>query len=201
MILRCRPLVLASTSIYRRRLLEQLGLPFQAVAPAYEEQHDLDLPPEELVQELAARKAASLRDRFPGCLIVGSDQAAELAGTILLKPGTEERARAQLAALAGRTHRLLTGVAVLEPETGRLERALDVHEMTLRPLSEEAIAAYVEQEQPVDCAGAYRVEGPGIALFAAMRGEDYTGIIGLPLTKLVDLLLRFGSEPGQRLGR
>jgi septum formation protein len=185
-------LVLASTSIYRRRLLEQLGLEFEAASPAYEEEHDLPLPPEELVLELAARKAKSLVPSFPGALIIGADQVAEADGRVLLKPGTAERAQAQLANLAGRTHRLFTGLVLLEASTGRLERRLDVHHMTMRALDAAEIAAYVEREQPIDCAGAYKIEGRGIALFAAMTGDDYTGIIGLPLTKLVDLLRRFG---------
>jgi septum formation protein len=190
-LLPARRLVLASTSRYRQELMRRLGAPFEAVAPDYEEQHDLDLPPEELVLELALRKARSVAPRFSDALIIGSDQLAELEGQILLKPGTAARARKQLARLAGRTHRLLTGLVVLEPRSGRVERDLDLHRMTLRPLSDRQIAAYVAQESPLDCAGSYKVEGPGVALFAAMEGQDYTGIIGLPLTRLVTLLLRF----------
>lgn len=186
-----RPLVLASTSTYRRDLLSRLGVDFQAVAPDYEEEYDLDLPPEKLVVELAIRKAKSLAGRHPEALIIGSDQVAELDGRILLKPGTIERAQAQLKDLSGKTHRLLTGLAVFEPATARLETVLDVHHMTLRELKDDEIAAFVEAEKPVDCAGAYKVEGPGIGLFESMRGDDYTGIIGLPLTKLVMLLKRF----------
>ena len=188
-----RPLVLASTSRYRRRLLESLEVPFEAATPLYEEEHDLALPPDALVTVLAERKARSLGTRFPRALILGSDQVAELSGRILLKPGTARRAREQLAELSGRTHRLLTAVAVFEPRTGRLERALDIHEMTVRPLSSEQIAAYVDRDRPLDCAGSYRIEGSGVALFSAMKGSDYTGIIGLPLTRVVDLLLRFGG--------
>jgi septum formation protein len=184
-------LILASTSPYRRDLLGRLGVEFQAVAPEYEEEHDLDLPPDQLVVELAARKAQSLESRYPGDLIIGSDQVAELDGRILLKPGSIERAKAQLRELSGRTHRLLTGLAVFQPATGRLETTLDTHHMTLRELTDEEIARFVESEKPVDCAGAYKVEGPGIALFKSMTGDDYTGIIGLPLTKLVGLLKRF----------
>jgi septum formation protein len=185
-----RSLVLASTSIYRRDLMSRLGIDFQAVAPNYEEEHDLDLPPGELVVELAVRKAQSLADRYPKTRIIGCDQVAELDGHILLKPGNLERAQAQLKELSGRTHRLLTGLAVFEPATSRLETALDVHHMTMRELTDEEIDAFIESEQPVDCAGAYKVEGPGITLFESMQGEDYTGIIGLPLTKLVRLLQR-----------
>lgn len=186
-----RPLVLASTSSYRADLLRRLGVDFEVAAPRYREEHHLPLPPEDLVVELAARKAQSLAAGYAQALIVGCDQVAELDGRILLKPGTLERARAQLRLLSGRTHRLLTGLALLEPATLRLETALDIHEMTLRELADEEIDAFVESQQPIDCAGAYKVEGPGIALFESMRGEDYTGIIGLPLTKLAALLRRF----------
>ena len=187
-------LILASTSYFRRDLLKRLGVDFRAVAPDYEEEHDLDLPPDKLVVELAARKAQSLAGRFPDDLIIGCDQVAELDGRILLKPGSIERAKAQLKELSGRTHRLLTGLAVFQPAASRLETALDVHRMTLRELTAEEIDAFVESEKPIDCAGAYKVEGPGIALFESLSGDDYTGIIGLPLTKLVGLLKRFDCK-------
>lgn len=188
------PLILASTSRYRRELMQRLGLPFEAVPPEYEEEHDLDLAPEDLVQELAERKARSLAKAHPDRWILGSDQVVELDGRILGKPGSAEAAAAQLADLAGRSHRLLTGVVLLDAASGRVERALDVHLMTMRPLSPDQIVAYVAREMPTDCAGAYRVEGPGIALFASMEGRDFTGIIGLPLTRVVDLMERL-SRP------
>ena len=166
----------------------RLGLPFVAVPPLYEEEHDLDLPPEELVLELAERKARSLVELHPESYILGSDQVVELDGRILGKPGNVEAAASQLADLSGRSHRLLTGVVLMDAATGRVERVLDVHLMTMRPLTADQIVAYVTREMPVDCAGSYRVEGPGIALFESMKGEDFTGIIGLPLTKVVDLL-------------
>ena len=188
-------LVLASTSSYRRTLLGQLGIPFAAERPAYEEEHDLQMDPEALVVALALNKARSLMDRHPAALILGSDQVAELDGQILGKPGTAHRAVEQLRALSGRTHRLLTGVALVDAATGRCESCLDVQHMTMRPLGREQLEAYVRQDQPLDCAGAYKVEGPGIALFSSMKGEDYTGIIGLPLTRVVGLLERFFSDP------
>lgn len=187
-----RPLVLASTSRHRRALLRQVGLPVEALAPPYEEEHQLDLPVEQLVQELARRKAVSLAARCPQALIIGADQVAEVQGQVLLKPGTAARARAQLASLAGRTHRLLTGLAVHEPATGRTEQCLDEHQMTLRPLTAAQIAAYVAADSPLDCAGSYKVESVGMLLFTAMQGQDYSGIIGLPVTRLVSLLQRFG---------
>jgi septum formation protein len=194
---RLRPfqLVLASTSSYRRALLDQLRIAFAVDRPLYEEEHDLALEPEALVVELARKKAESLMTRHPESLILGSDQVAELDGRILGKPGSAAQAVSQLCALSGRTHRLLTGVALVDAATGRCETCLDVHHMTMRPLTPERLAAYVEREQPLDCAGAYKVEGCGIALFAAMRGEDYTGIIGLPLTRVVGLLERLYSDP------
>jgi len=189
-----RPLVLASTSRYRRALLDRLGLPYEARAPLYEEEHDLGLPPDQLVVELARRKAESLARVCPDALVIGADQVAELDGAVLLKPGTVERAVEQLGRLAGRTHRLLTGVAVHDARSGLSEVALDVHRMTLRPLRESQLRAYVARDQPTDCAGAYKVEEAGIALFEAMEGRDFTAIVGLPLTVVVTLLGRFGYD-------
>jgi septum formation protein len=189
-----KQLVLASTSPYRRELLSRLGIPFVAAAPTVEEDHELDLPTDEFVQELAEQKAKSLAAQFPRALIIGSDQVAELDGERLFKPGTVDRAVDQLTVLTGRTHRLVTGLVLFEPETGRTERALHVQQMTMRPLSEEAVVAYVNRDRPLDCAGAYKVEGLGIALFSRMEGSDFTGIIGLPLTEVVALLERFGVE-------
>ncbi len=190
-----RPLVLASTSRYRRELLERLGLPFVAAAPRYEEEQDLPLPPDGLVIELATRKARSLAALHPEARIVGCDQVVSVDGRILGKPGTEDAAVRQLLAMAGRTHRLLTGLVVLEPATGRLETALDVHEVAVRPLDEARARAYVRRDRPLDCAGSLRVESLGIALLERLRGDDYTAVIGLPLIALTTLLARFGVRP------
>lgn len=190
-----RPLVLASTSRYRRELLERLGLAFSVAAPRYEEEMDLPLPPDRLVVELAARKARSLAAVHPDALIIGCDQVVEVGGRILGKPGTEDAAVRQLLDMAGRTHRLLTGLAVLEPATGRLGTALDVHDVTVRPLDEATARAYVRRDRPLDCAGSLRVESLGIALLARLRGNDYTAVIGLPLIALTGLLARFGVHP------
>ncbi len=193
-----RPIVLASTSRYRRELLARLGIPFETAAPAIDEEEEkrrggAGLPPEELVRWLARRKAESLAERFPDALVIGSDQAVEASGTVLGKPGSEEAAVRQLLFLAGaRTHRLLTAVAVHGAREGRTEQALDVHEVEMRPLSEDEARAYVARERPIDCAGAYKVEGAGIALFERLTGDDFTAIVGLPLTRVVALLKRFG---------
>jgi septum formation protein len=187
-----RQLILASTSPYRRELLARLGVPFTCAAPPYVEEHDLAVAPEALVVELARRKAKSLAGQYPDALVLAADQVAEVDGELLTKPKTAERAVAQLLRLRGRSHRLLTGVVVLDTGSGRLEHALDVQVLEMRDVSDAQIEGYVAREQPLDCAGAYRIEGPGIALFASMQGTDYTGIIGLPLCRVVLLLARFG---------
>lgn len=187
-----RPLVLASTSPFRRRLLEQAGILFEAVAPPYEEEHDLGLEPMELVVELARRKARSLQDRFPDRLVLAADQAPVCEGAILLKPGSRAGAHKQLQRLQGKAHRLLTGVALLDTASGRCETAASEHRMVMRPLDAAAIDRYLDRDEPYGCAGSYRVEARGVLLFEAMEGDDHTGIIGLPLSRVVTLLQRFG---------
>jgi len=187
-----REIVLASTSRYRRSLLDRLGLPYRAVSPLSDEEGLDHLAAEERATELAVRKARSVAPAHPRALIIGSDQIAEIEGRTLKKPGTLEAARASLRALAGREHRLVTAVALLDAESGRLETALDIARLRMRVLSEREIDAYLSREETQGCAGAYRIEGLGAALFESMKTEDPTGIIGLPLTRLAALLTRFG---------
>lgn len=127
--------------------------------------------------------------------MLGSDQVASIDGAILGKPGTAERAVEQLMLLQGRTHRLLCGVALLDGRDGGLHTALDVHEVTLRPLREAQVRDYVARDQPLACAGSYKLESLGVTLFERVRGDDYTGVIGLPLTAVVRLLGRVGVDP------
>jgi septum formation protein len=197
-------LVLASTSPYRRALLARLGLPFLAVAPHFKETDpEADSDPARLVTGNALGKAVSLLSDYPDSLIIGSDQVAVCDGEILTKPGTPERAIEQLLHLAGREHRLLTAVSVLhsdapgEPSEGNMhgEHALVVNQLRMRPLRHAEVEAYVRREQPLDCAGGYKSEGLGVALFEYMRGDDPTAIVGLPLITLVRLLRRFGVDP------
>jgi len=195
-------LVLASTSPYRRELLERLGLPFRSLAPRFTEEPPLPgADPARLVVHNALGKALSLAAEHPGCLIVGSDQLAECDGRILAKPGSEERAIEQLLFLAGREHRLLTGVAVVQSgevaQAGDLpgRTALSVNHLAVRPLDREQAQAYVRLDRPLDCAGAYKAEGLGIALFDYLRGDDPTAIVGLPLIALTRLLRAFGLDP------
>jgi len=192
-----RKIILASTSRYRRGLMERLGLPFEAAAPDYDEEAEKDrlpsdTPTEALVSHLGRGKALSLAARFPDAILIGSDQAVDLDGEILGKPGTEDAAVRQLLRLAGRAHRLLTSLVVHDARTGRTLDALDVHEVHLRPLDEAEARRYVLRDRPLDCAGSYKIEGPGIALFERITGDDATGVIGLPLIALARLLREHG---------
>jgi septum formation protein len=189
-------LVLASTSAGRRHQLATLGLPFDAVAPDLDEQpwHDLGLAPHELVTRLALAKAEAVADRYPDAWVIGGDQIAEIDGDVLNKPGTAERAVRQLARLQGRTHRLCTGLAVVRRVAGVAIVDLQVTELTMRVLTEAQLHRYVELDDPVHCAGSYKFESLGAALFERVRGDDPTAIVGLPLLRLTALLSASGFE-------
>jgi len=185
-------LILASGSRYRRQLLEQLGVPFRSVSPDVDEstiQQRSDLTPRQIAEELAQRKAAAVARSFPAAVVIGSDQVATIEGRILQKPETRERTIAQLGELAGRTHYLLTAVSVLSGEES--VRFCVEARMVMKPLTPDAIEAYVDQDQAFDCVGGYRWESAGDRLFESVITEDPTTIIGLPLRKLTDVLNRF----------
>jgi septum formation protein len=190
-----REIVLASTSPYRRQLLQQLQLPFVAAAPRYEEAIEQEVAPGLLVKHLAAGKAESLAPFHPDALIIGSDQVfVDPRNRILGKPGDAEKAEEQLRAMAGKTHTFFTGVAVHDSLSGETITDFATYTVTLRHLDHEQIRSYVERENPVDCAGSFKIEGLGIALMDEMGGEDYTSLIGLPLIKLVRILEQFGIK-------
>lgn len=186
-------LVLASTSKYRRELLARLGVPFESCAPACDEDalKDESKPPSHVASFLAREKAVSLRASHADAYVIGGDQLVDLDGRILGKPGTVERAELQLKLMRGRSHRLLTALALACPD-GRVLEHLDVHVLTMRMLSDDEIARYVAREQPIDCAGSYKVESGGIALLARIEGEDFSAITGLPLITLTSLLRQEG---------
>lgn len=188
-----RPWVLASTSPYRRILLERLGEPFEVAAPTYEEGPRVGLDPAALALHHAEGKARSLASRYPQALLIGSDQVVELAGEALSKPGTLARARLQLAALAGREHTLWTAVAVHHPAMNRCVSELVETRVRVRALTEQDIERYLAREQPLDCTGCYRAEGFGITILEALRGDDPTAVIGLPLIALCRLLRALGE--------
>lgn len=192
-------LLLASTSRYRRALLERLSIPFDVAAPEFDESAHEGLfstsTDEAFALHLAEGKARSLVESHPGHLILAADQIATLdvpPRTLLHKPGSVDRAVAQLMTLAGRTHTLTTGIVALDPGSGRLETAVDKQRLTMRSYGETEARAYVEAARPLDCVGAYRVEDAGITLFEDIRADDVTGIIGLPLLHVCRLLRRFG---------
>lgn len=190
-----RKIVLASTSPYRKQLLQQLQLPFVAASPVFEEELDQGIAPEVLVRHLALQKALSLVRHFPDALIIGADQVfVDPRKRILGKPGTFEQACHQLQGMAGSSHAFYTGIAVVDSASGKSAVDHDVFRVTLRALSDEQIHAYLERERPFDCAGSFRIEGLGIALMERMEGDDYTCLIGLPLIRLTQLLGRFGID-------
>jgi septum formation protein len=190
-----RSIVLASTSPYRKELLKQLQFPFVTASPVYEERIDQGVSPELLVKHLAYHKAESLVKYFPEALIIGSDQVfIDARGRILGKPLTPEKAFEQLRGMAGKTHTFYTGLALLDAASGESLVDCVPFTVTLRTLTDDEIRSYVERENPVDCAGSFKIEGLGIALMQGMEGSDYTSLIGLPLIRLTEFLQLFGVE-------
>ncbi len=185
-------LILASTSRYRKALLERLGLPFTALAPACDEEalKDPTWSPQETAERLALAKARSLVAAHPGATIIGSDQVCALGREILHKPGTPERAVDHLSRLAGTTHELITALVVIGPN-GAVRSHTDITRLTMRPLDRPALERYVAADHPVDCAGAYKLELRGITLFSTITSADQTAIVGLPLMALTGILAEF----------
>jgi len=186
------PLILASTSPYRKELLEQLGLPFQSMAPLFDEDSlkGSNLDPVELVTRLAREKALSIAATRPAAMIIGSDQMAVAQEGLLGKPGSREAAMEQLSQLSGESHELLTAVALCHG--GNVTEFLDRTRLRMRKLSPEQITRYIDADQPWDCAGAYKIESRGICLFEKIETQDHTAITGLPLMELSSQLLRLG---------
>lgn len=189
-----RPIILASSSPYRRKLLELLRVQFETIDPAVDEDEvkARGLPARELVEELSILKARSVLEHYPDAIVIGSDQCVELDGEILGKPGSAEKALEQLLKMSGRTHLLWTGVAVASSESERVATHVDKHVLTMRRLDAETLERYVVADEPYDCAGSYRIESLGISLFERVESEDFTAITGLPLTVVVRMLDRFG---------
>lgn len=181
-------LVLASTSRYRRELLSRLHIDFSVAAPNVDE---TPLPGEgaaPTAERLAAAKARAVALAYPLSLVIGSDQVAECDGVRLDKPGTHERAVAQLSMLSGKRAVFHTAVALLHAPSGRLHTRLVPTSVSFRTLDPQQIESYLRREQPYDCAGSAKSEGLGIALIEAIEGPDPTALVGLPLIALVSLL-------------
>lgn len=190
--------VLASTSAYRRELLGRLGLPFTAAAPHADESPLPAETPRELAWRLAQAKAQAVAQAWPRAdedvIVIGSDQVADLDGQPLGKPGSHERAVAQLHAMRGRTVHFHTAVCVQRPRTGFAECGIDSVAVTFRELSDEDIETYLRLEQPYDCAGSAKCEGLGISLLARIGSDDPTSLIGLPLILTTRLLRQAGLD-------
>lgn len=187
-------LILASTSVYRRALLERLRLPFCAVAPGDPETYVPGELPSDRAARLALAKAQAVAERFPQALVIGSDQVAALGAEVLEKPGDAPRCRAQLNAASGARVRFFTGCALLGAGGTVRQVHLDTTTVAFRALSTEQIERYVAAEQPFDCAGGFRAEGLGIALFERIESADPTALIGLPLIWLAEALRGAGCS-------
>jgi len=185
-------LILASTSSWRRLLLERLRVPFRCVAPDVDETalaaglHE----PELIARTLAKAKALAVARSCPEAIVIGSDQVCALGDRVLGKPGDAAGAAQQLLALQGQEHRLITAVAVAH--RGQMERFTEVAVLRMRSLDEGEVQRYVAAERPFDCAGSYRIESLGIALFESIHCHDHTAIVGLPLLRLCAVLRGLG---------
>jgi septum formation protein len=188
-----RPIVLASTSPYRRQLLQRLRLPFSVRSPDIDERATPGESPPETARRLALAKAQAVAARHPEAIVIGSDQVADVDGEALSKPGTHEAALAQLLRMQGRRVIFHTALAVVDPR-----RSPQVDEVptvvTFRRLPLPRLDAYLRAEQPYDCAGAAKIEGLGIALVEAVQSDDPTALIGLPLIRLTTMLAACGVE-------
>jgi septum formation protein len=190
-----RPLILGSTSRYRRELLERLRLPFEVCAPDVDETPLPGEAPAALAARLALAKAQAVARQFPQAIVIGSDQVADVAGQSIGKPGSHERAREQLRMMSGRTVVFQTAVAVVCAANGFAAQDLAPVRVRFRELSDVEIENYLVQEQPYDCAGSAKSEGLGISLLAAIESDDPTALIGLPLIRTSALLRQAGLDP------
>jgi septum formation protein len=185
-------LILASTSAYRRRLLDRLQIAFSCQAPAVDEKPLRGESPESLARRLARAKAMAVSAHHPGAVVIGSDQVASIDGRCIGKPGGFDAAAQQLRDSSGRIVHFYTGLAVAGPGTGECRSSVEAFSVEFRALSDREIKAYLLQEEPYDCAGSFKCEGLGIALFERMSGDDPTSLEGLPLIATCRLLREAG---------
>jgi septum formation protein len=186
------PLVLASTSTYRKQLLERLGLPFSTDRPDVDESPLADEIPATTAERLALAKARAVAHRHPGALIIGSDQVAYSGTQCFGKPGTVERAIEQLRAMRGKSIFFHTALCLLDNRDDSYQFDAVTTEVRFRALTDEEIERYVQRELPLDCAGSAKAEGLGISLLEYIRGDDPNALIGLPLISLCNMLRSAG---------
>ena len=187
-------IVLASTSKYRRELLARLGLPFEIAAPDVDETALPEETPRDTARRLAEVKARAVATRFPGAIIIGSDQVAVLEGAPLGKPGNHANALRQLRAMRAKEVVFHTALCLYNTTSARAETRVVPYCVRFRNYSDAQIEHYLQREQPYDCAGSARCEGLGIALIAEMRGDDPNALIGLPLIALTEMLAAQGVQ-------
>ena len=187
-----KPLILGSTSVYRRELLSRLRVPFEVASPEVDETPQAHESPRELALRLALAKAQAVARKFPEAVVIGSDQVADLNGQPLGKPGTHERAVKQLRQMSGQSVIFQTAVAVLCQRSGFSQVDLAAVEVKFRDLTEEEIENYLRAEQPYDCAGSAKSEGLGIALLASIQSDDPTALVGLPLIRTARMIRAAG---------
>ena len=187
-------LILASSSPYRRELLERLKIPFEVIPPELDETPLPGEAPSALVERLSVAKAQKIAAQYPGSLVIGSDQVAVYNGTIVGKPHTHEKAVQQLRSASGKSVTLYTGLALMNSDTQRLQHEVIPYRVLFRALSDEQIDSYLRKEQPYSCAGSVKSEGLGIALLERFEGDDPNTLIGLPLIRLVRMLENEGIE-------
>lgn len=187
-------LILASSSPYRRALLERLGLPFSTVNPDVDETPRAGEPGAALAERLALQKASAVAEHYPDAAIIGSDQVSSLAGRFLQKPGNLDAAFAQLAASSGERVDFDTGLAVIAPGLSPLVTSVRTR-VYFRELSDREIRHYLQRDEPFDCAGSFKWESLGIALFERLEGDDPTALEGLPLIALCRMLREVGLDP------
>jgi len=187
-------LVLASTSPFRKALLEKLGIAFRSCAPRIDESAQPGEDPRQLVMRLSSEKARAVTKEFPDALIIGSDQVACINGAIIGKPGGREGAISQLKTASGRKVDFYTGLSLLNSATGRQQTICEPFAVHFRSLRQEQIERYLDAEKPYNCAGSFKSEGLGISLFRRLQGDDPNALIGLPLIRLVEMLNVEGIE-------
>ncbi|MCU7853469.1 MAG: Maf family nucleotide pyrophosphatase [Candidatus Thiodiazotropha sp. (ex Monitilora ramsayi)] len=188
------PLILASSSPFRRELLSRLGMEFSSVSPAVDESALVDENAEMLVSRLAESKAKAVAESHPNALIIGSDQVATIEGQILGKPGNHEKAVEQLMQASGKRVSFLTGLCLHHSTTGNTQLWCEPFHVEFRELTRDEIEHYLHLEKPYNCAGSFKSEGLGICLFQRMEGDDPSSLIGLPLIRLVNMLRNEGVD-------
>ncbi|RTR06024.1 Maf family protein [Halomonas nitroreducens] len=192
-------LVLASSSRFRRQLLDRLAIPYAWDSPDIDETSRPGESPQALVHRLSLAKAERLADSWPDHLIIGSDQVAVFDGETLGKPADEAAARTQLARFSGRRVSFLTGLALIDTRHASHRVCHERYDVVFRRLGDDEIARYVARERPLDAAGSFHMEGLGISLFERLEGDDPNTLVGLPLIRLCALLREAGLDPlGER---